>query len=444
MWLARGPRRNLAMRWVRDHSGNVVTKKEEIQYADGSTVTVLEPLIELFSPKSDKEVDAGTSQGGAATCPVTGFTTPVESVRRQLSTRFGGARDARLACVIANNEESGTKEYRLPSKRDYELFKAAQDALDRLRLHNVGPNSLLPDAEINHLRGFFNVVLYGMHRWGDLFSPRQALALTVFARLIKEAGAAASVKDGAPFGAALQTCLAMVLGRLVDYSSSLCMWAASGEFIAHTFGRQALPMVWDFAELNPMSDTGWNGAFEWVRRVFEFIVAGDLQTGTVAQASALHQTLPSDSVDATITDPPYYAAIPYADLSDFFYGWLKRSVGDIHRELFISEIAPKEEECVALSHRAAMYRQKDGPWFEARMAEACADSERVTRASGIGVYVFASKETNGWEAMLSALTKSGWVITASWPIDTERGGRLRARNSAALASSVHLVCRPRS
>jgi hypothetical protein len=202
-------------------------------------------------------------------------------------------------------------------------------------------------------------------------------------------------------------------------------------------------MVWDFAEVNPLSDTGWNGACEWVRRVLEAISNANLSPGVVTQASALNQSLPTDSADATITDPPYYSAIPYADLSDFFYGWLKRSVGSVHRELFHSETAPKDEECVALSHRAAMYRQKDALWFEARMAEACADSRRVTKGSGVGVYVFANKETKGWEAMLGALIKSGWVITASWPIDTERGGRLRAHNSAALASSVHLVCRPR-
>jgi len=270
------------------------------------------------------------------------------------------------------------------------------------------------------------------------------LALSTFAKLIREAGDRSARENGAEFGAGVQTCLAMALGRLADYSSSLCMWAPAGEFVAHTFGRQALPMVWDFAEVNPLSDTGWNGACEWVRRVLEATSEAKLSPGVVAQASALNQPLPTDSVDATITDPPYYSAIPYADLSDFFYGWLKRSVGTVHRELFLSETAPKDEECVALSHRAAMYRQKDASWFEARMAEACADSRRITRDSGIGVYVFANKETKGWEAMLGALIKSGWVITASWPIDTERGGRLRAHNSAALASSVHLICRPRT
>ena len=443
MWLAKGKGRNLALRWIRDAAGNVLTRTKETLYANGAKLRVKEPRFEIFTPTSAAQVEGGTSKGGAATCPVTGFTTAVESVRRQLSERFGGARDARLACVISASGGESKRTYRAPNESDFELFAHASRDIESLRAKHSGDSPLLPESEINHLRGFFNVVLYGMHRWSDLFSPRQALSLSTFARLIREAGQRAAKQEGAEFGVAVQTCLAMALGRLVDYSSSLCMWASAGEFVAHTFGRQALPMVWDFTEINPLSDTGWNGASEWVRRVLEAISQAHLSPGTVTQTSALHQSLPTDSADATITDPPYYSAIPYADLSDFFYGWLKRSVGSVHQELFNSEMAPKEEECVALSHRAAMYRQKDAAWFEARMAEACADSRRVTKPSGIGVYVFANKETRGWEAMLGALIRSGWVITASWPIDTERGGRLRARNSAALASSVHLICRPR-
>ncbi len=443
MWLAKGPGRDRALRWVRDETGKVLTRTKESTYANGAKLRVREPLLEIFMPTSATQVEGGTSKGGAATCPVTGFTTTVESVRRQLSERFGGSRDARLACVVSASGGETGRTYRAPRESDYALFSKASHALETLRAEHSENSPLLPESEINHLRGFFNVVLYGMHRWNDLFSPRQAFALSTIAKLIREAGKRVSKQEGAEFGAGVQTCLAMALGRLVDYSSSLCMWASSGEFVAHTFGRQALPMVWDFTEINPLSDTGWNGACEWVRRVLETTSQAKLSPGVATQASALHQSLPTDSADATITDPPYYSAIPYADLSDFFYGWLKRSVGSVHQELFLSETAPKDEECVALSHRAAMYRQKDAAWFEAKMAEACADSRRVTKAGGIGIYVFANKETKGWEAMLGALIKSGWVITASWPIDTERGGRLRARNSAALASSVHLVCRPR-
>lgn len=442
MWLSKAKDRNLAFRWVRDKSGKVATQIKEVRYANGESLRVRQPILEIVTLKSATKVEPGTSRGGAAICPVTGYTTPVESVRKQLARRQGGASDARLGCVIGTSGGNGRK-YRLPERQDEILFEKASATLASLKRTHKGSLSLLPDGEINHLRGFFNVVLYGMTKWGDLFSPRQSLALVTFARLIRERCGRIANDDASEFGVAVQTCLAMALGRMADYESSLCMWASAGEFVAHTFGRQALPMVWDFAEVNPLSDTGWTGATEWVRRVIDENAKSMLKPGTAVQVSALHQALPTDSADATFTDPPYYAAIPYADLSDFFYGWLQRSIGNVQGELFAKPLAPKDEECVALSHRAAMYRHKDPKWFEDRMTEACAESRRVTKPSGIGVFVFANKETAGWEAMLGALIGAGWSVTASWPIDTERGGRLRARNSAALASSVHLVCRPR-
>ena len=282
-----------------------------------------------------------------------------------------------------------------------------------------------------------------MTHWGDLFSARQSLSLAVLDRLVREAGA--SIKDDQDSGlsSAVQTCLALALDRYADYGSSLCGWVPSGEFVGHTFGRQALPMIWDYVETNPLSSVGWSGACEWVSKVIESNATADLPPGSANLASATSHPLPDDTAEAVITDPPYYAAIPYADLSDFFYSWLKRSVGDIHPALFERESAPKEDECVALAHRAAMYRYKDNAWFEAKMTTACSEARRVAKPSGIGLFVFANKETSGWEAMLSALVDSGWVVTASWPIDTEMGARLRAQNSAVLASSVHLVCRPR-
>jgi len=211
----------------------------------------------------------------------------------------------------------------------------------------------------------------------------------------------------------------------------------------HVFGRQALPMIWDFAEVSLLSDNGWNGATGWVTRVIETIADAKLSAGAATSASSTNHPLPDDTVDAVITDPPYYAAIPYADLSDFFYSWLQRSVGSLYPELFGTLLSPKDDECVSLSHRAAMYRHKDSRWFEQTMAKACVECRRIAKPSGISVFVFANKETAGWEAMLGALIGSGWIVTASWPVDTEMGNRLRAQNSAVLASSVHLVCRPR-
>jgi putative DNA methylase len=443
MWLAKRKARSLALRWVRDREGHICTRVKEITYTNGRTLRVREPLLEVFAPKSSQEIDPGTSKGGAATCPISGYTTPVESVRRQLSERRGGAEDARLGCIVSVGSDVSGRQYRIATDDDLEIARAAANALDVLKRESTEDITLLPEGELNHLRGFFNVVLYGMTRWCDIFSPRQALTLSTFSRLIREVGIELAKDNDASFSIAVQTCLAMALGRQVDYGSSLCVWASGGEFVCHTFGRQALPMVWDFAETNPLSAVGWSGACGWVQRVIEANADAHMEPGTAIQASALSHPLPTDTADATITDPPYYAAIPYADLSDFFYGWLRRTLRDVHKELFTNELAPKEDECVSLSHRAAMYRHKDAAWFEAKMAQACGESRRVTKPGGVGLFVFANKETQGWEAMLGALIGAGWIVTASWPIDTERGGRLRAHNSAALASSVHLVCRPR-
>jgi hypothetical protein len=143
------------------------------------------------------------------------------------------------------------------------------------------------------------------------------------------------------------------------------------------------------------------------------------------------------------TDPPYYDAVPYADLSDFFYVWLRRSLADVHPDLLAKRLTEKDEEIVVNPASMVDGHKKLGPFFEEKMAEAFHEVRRVLSDDGIGIVVFAHKSTSGWEAMLQALVSAGWTVTGSWPIDTERSVRLRAMNSAALASSVHLVCRPR-
>jgi len=207
---------------------------------------------------------------------------------------------------------------------------------------------------------------------------------------------------------------------------------------------QSLPARWEFVEMSPCIDlgSGWTTSVDYALKVFDHVSCISVP-GQAEQASAIKHPLPSDSASAVVTDPPYYAAIPYADLSDFFFSWLKRSLGPHHSKLLGPDLVSKDEELVSLAHRAAMYRNKDNSWFERQMELACMESRRVCEPRGLGVFVFANKETPAWEAMLAALTQAGWVVTASWPIDTESGTRLRAKNSAALASSVHLVCRPR-
>jgi len=442
MWLAKKKGRYRALRWKRGPDGTIQTELAEVEYANGIRRTVRRPLVEVFVPRTTEEVESGPSRGGAATCPISGYTTSVESVRRQLAERSGGASDARLMCVVAIRSDISGRLYRLPTKADICAAQLATDALSSRIPEQTNGLSTIPDGELNHLRGFFNVVLYGMTKWGDLFSPRQKLVLATLNQLTLDAGNRLRSESDREFATAIQTCLALCVSRHADINASLAMWHNTRELITHVFGRQALPMVWDFAEANPFS--GASGAFlggvDWVSRVLEQPLS---IVGQSEQASATEHPLPEDSADVIFTDPPYYSAIPYADLSDFFYSWLRLSLANVHPSLFRTALTPKENECVSLSHRAAMYRNKDAAWFESMMAYACSEARRIDKPTGVGVFVFANKETSGWEAMLAALIASGWTITASWPIDTEMGNRLRARNSAALASSVHLVCRPR-
>jgi adenine-specific DNA methylase len=444
MWIAKKNGRNRAFRWIRNRKGSVKTEVVSRGESKGSQILVRSPLLEIVSPGNSDSMDEGTSAGGRATCPVTGFTMPVESVRRQIMSRNGGSRDSRLLCVVTVRSGSSGRDYRSPNDQDLIAVTKAEKELERRVLGHKGNLPLIPEGQLNHLRGFFNVVLYGISRWGDAFSPRQLLALTTLARLIPKAGELVGASHSGEFATAVQSCLALALGKQADSDSSLCAWRPTTEDIGHTFGRQALPMVWDFVEGNIFSGAtrDWLSAVNGALQAISSVDA-KIRSGQSVMASAMSHPLANDSAEALFTDPPYYSAVPYADLSDYFYSWLIRALPGRHSDLFTGALTPKAEECVSLAHRAAMYREKNNAWFEARMTDACGEARRILKPSGIGVIVFASKETPAWEALLQAVVDSGWIITAAWPIDTEMGSRLRAKNSAVLASSVHLVCRPR-
>jgi hypothetical protein len=216
----------------------------------------------------------------------------------------------------------------------------------------------------------------------------------------------------------------------------------------HTFGRQALPIVWDFAEVVVTADApgNWESGYELIVDVVSMWPDRGSH-GQVQLGDACRSALIDASSSVWFTDPPYYDAIPYSDLSDFFLVWLKRTLPGhpLLRDPFdhTNPLSPKLQEAVQDVTKKVEGQPKDREWFEDTMAKAFAEGRRVLREDGIGSVVFAHKTTEGWEALLGGLIRGGWTITGSWPISTEMATRLRARDSAALATSVHLVCRPR-
>ena len=383
-----------------------------------------------------KDAGVGTVRLGSATCPICGYTTPKNAVREQLRRRRGGSDDAQLIAVVDTRQEAG-RCYRLPTDADNCAAEKARNRLQAL-LNQADGVSPVPDEPVPQERVWKNnpvrVHLYGMTRWGDLFTSRQAFGLATLVRLVREV---AEQIDG-ELSTAVNACLSLAVSRCADKCATLVVWNNLRENVDHVFGRQALPMMWDFAEANLLSDIGWDGAYSWVVRVVEANAEAKLPVGHSERTSAHAHSLPDDSSDAFITDPPYYEAVPYATLSDFFYVWLKRCLPIDLMKDFGDPLVDKADEIVVDDAK-----NKDHKFYESRMTLALAEGRRVLTHAGIGVVVFAHKSTSGWEAMLQAMLDAGWVITASWPIDTEREGRLRAIDSAALASSVHLVCRAR-
>jgi SAM-dependent methyltransferase len=213
------------------------------------------------------------------------------------------------------------------------------------------------------------------------------------------------------------------------------------------FQGSGLPMRPDFAEASPLMPKlvgGFDYALEQVAQVLEKEGAQGFRPGTVRQSSATAIPLPDGSVPYVVTDPPYYDAVPYAALSDFCYVWLHRMLHDLHPDLFRWLLTPKADECIMDPGPPPPGEpEKTKEFFETTMERALAECRRVLRPDGVAVVLFAHKGTAGWEALLNALVRAGWTVTNSWPIETERGARMRAKNSAVLASSVFLVCRPR-
>ena len=368
--------------------------------------------------------------------------------------------DIQMTAVVTEathpSKKTTLKRYRLPTET--ELRAASVEIEDLNEAYRDIPFGL--PGEPSPLGGgsgaarAFSVQKYGLRLWRELFTPRQLLALAVFVRHIRAAiKAAAELNDSiSPAIGAYLTCS---LGKLLDYENVCCSWYLNNEQITHMFNRFALPFKWDFAEASPIGGTSgsWDSMLNSVAKSVTTAVnlSSTLCSPQIIRRSAVvsHDA----QLDVVVTDPPYYDAIPYSDLMDFFYIWQRRILSDLDPSFmdnYLEELSPKwnhdsdDGELIDDETRFGGDRAKSKANYEKGMARAFTACLKQLPESGRLAIVFANKEVDAWETLIGALIQAGATVTASWPIQTEMPNRSRGINSAALSTSVWIVCRKRS
>ena len=410
-------------------------------------------IVRVGKPKDVKAIKRGTklSRGANFRCVMSG--TPIEGDYIKVEAK-AGRMGARMMAIVAESDRG--RVYLTPT---LDMETAALQAVPTWK----------PEVEFFQQALGFRIGNYGMTKWSDLFSARQLMSLTTFADLVSEArervrhdalarglpenflSLAEGGSGASAYADAVGMYLAFAVSRATDYWGTGAIWEAGGSFIAHVFTRNALPMTWDFPEANPFSggSGSWNQTcIDWIVRYVKTL--DPPVAGTALQADAQTQSVSFGRVVST--DPPYYDNIGYADLSDYFYVWLRRSLRTVFAELFDTLAAPKAEELVATPGRHGGRENAESFFLDGMSRAMRRLSTQAHPAFPVTIYyAFKQAESDqnegtsstGWETFLDAVILSGFAVVGTWPIRTERPGRMRETGSNALASSIVLVCRPR-
>lgn len=395
-------------------------------------------------PPDSGPINRGTVSGGTATCPRCGAVAGPRDLRAHGTNQGFGLR----ALAVLSKDAAGGRSYREAQPRDSHSVDVAEKRLRELEDFAEG-TSAIPDEAPNPAQyRKFQMMPYGIKPFSGLYTSRQALTLHALCAAAREAHDR-MLTQGMPEdrARAVAAYLGLLIDRVADNNSAFATWENSGEKIRNTFTRQGLAMVWDFTEINPFADGsgGWSSGIEFAARAIERCSETGSKPARVERGDAQHlSSIPDAHFDAVVVDPPYYDAVQYADLSDFFYVWLKRSVGHLYPELFSAPTTPKSQEIIEnyADPKSDAYLSSDD--FEERLGRAISELRRVVKPDGVVTIVFAHTEADAWERLLRALLDADLVVSTSWPMESEKRGRSTANVSAVLGSSVVLVCRPRT
>ncbi len=464
----------LSPNWRLAPGGTGVRLKPELGTGPGSENRVCSfEIVESANEQSD-----GTVARGAGTCPYPdcGRVIDGDEIKRQAQ---GGRMGEQLYAVVfkkrvikilksgKRGKDRWVRGYRAPRPEDDNSAKIAAKLAEKLpewEAFDIVPSEKIPDGNKTT-----EPQRYGMNSWRDLFSPRQFLchgtSVEVFRQLLDADRANGKLND---IRKAAYGYLALSLDKLRDYNSRMTRWHVNRQVMVNTFDRHDFSFKWSYAEMAPLIvGLGYDWAIGQTAKCIDELVAlvrpdaagapPDLFTTPEATYTPPPITITckpgdsldhieDDSIDAVVMDPPYYDNVMYAELSDFFYVWLKRTAGHVFPELFRSHLTDKDNEAVA--NQARFKGQKGakalaGRDYQERMASIFAECRRVLKPGGIMTLMFTHKATGAWDALTKGLMEAGFVITASWPINTEAEGSLHIKKKAAAKSTIFLVCRPR-
>lgn len=406
--------------------------------------------FEVVEARSERALGfdpAAGSRGGNATCPFCGTLADIDYIKSEgWAERIG----QQLMAIVATDPGHKGKRFIGPDDalvpNDADLTRRIKDLCSRtgLTVPSESIANLPADSRDNSLG--ITVRPYGLRSFDSLFTRRQMLYLLTLTAAIRELARSAAIAELEEERAkSILTFLACALDRQAENLSALCRWNANAEKMQGTFGRQVITMVWDFCEVSPFGGSvgDWKSLIDLQVNAIQGAASFESSPGYVARGSATQLPWDERRFDAVVTDPPYYDNVPYADISDFFYVWLKRSIGDLYPEHFGSSNTPKKAEAIADAMRHGGENDRARAAYERMMADSFAEANRVLKPGAPLIVVYAHKTTLGWATLVDALRMAGFLVTEAWPLDTEMKSRLRGMESAALASSIFLVARKR-